>query len=237
MLTKLSMAELLIHEFCERPAGAARAAEVMIAEAHHRIANNLALIASLIRIQAKELAAWDRALGVDEVQLVLAEVGARIDTVGRLHTLLSDASPDKSLDLGGYLGEIAVSAIESMGDESARPRFSTELRGGAFERSHALQVGLIVGELVTNSLKYAHPAGVAGEIRLVCRPSRYGTVVEVSDDGVGFPEGFDPTCDSGLGLRIVRTLADGLNADLEFEDTGLGLTARLEIPSGLPDQN
>ncbi|HEY1880725.1 MAG TPA: sensor histidine kinase [Caulobacteraceae bacterium] len=226
----------LIQESLDEAAGAPQASELIVAEAHHRIANNLALIASLTRLQARDLAAHDRAYSANEVQTVLAEVGARIDTVGRLHTLLSDSASGETLDLGGYLGEIAVSAIRSMGHATA-PRFSAELRGGAFQRGQALQVGLIVGELVTNALKYAHPAGVAGEIRLVCRPSRNGMVVEVSDDGVGFPEGFDPERGGGLGLRIVRSLASRMNADLEFEDTGMGLTARLEIPDDRSKQD
>ncbi|HEY1416204.1 MAG TPA: sensor histidine kinase [Caulobacteraceae bacterium] len=219
----------MIQESLDEAAGTPQASELIVAEAHHRIANNLALIASLTRLQARELATSERAYSAGEVQVILAEIGARIDTVGRMHNLLSDSASGKTLDLGGYLGEIAVSAIGSMGHDAA-PRFSAELRGGAFHRSQALQVGLIVGELVTNALKYAHPAGVAGEIRLVCRPFRSGMVVEVSDDGVGFPEGFDPECGGGLGLRIVRSLAARMNADLEFDDTGTGLTARLEIP-------
>ncbi len=166
--------------------------------------------------------------------MVLAEVGARLETVARLHRLLSATGHGDTLDLGGYLGEVAVSVISSLEGHTATPRFSAELRGGAINRCQALRIGLIVGELVTNSLKYAHPAGVAGEIRLVCCPSARGTLVEISDDGVGFPEDFDPENSGGLGFRIVRALAAGLNAKIEFEQTGLGLTCRIDIPRGLP---
>jgi two-component sensor histidine kinase len=228
------MPGVLIQEFLSEPAmGPQALPEVMIAEAHHRIANNLTLIASLTRLQAREVAGAGRLLRPDEVQTVLDEVGARIETVGRLHDLLS--SPDAPVDLGAYLGEVARSTLETMGHEGAKPRFTAELRGCNLEREKALQAALIVGELVTNSLKYAHPAGVAGEIRLTCRPSADGTLIEVSDDGVGFPEGFDPENSGGLGLRIVRALAAKLEATVEFEPTGLGLICRVNIPRSSPE--
>lgn len=227
------MPEALIRDFLNEPAVLGRpgaAPEVLVAEAHHRISNNLTLISSLARLQAREIGKSAQTFEAYEVRSILEEISGRIETVGRLHSLLSGAVAGAEFDLGSYLTEVAVSAISTVGAPAARPRFSAELRDCHLERSQALQLGLIVGELVTNSLKYAHPAGVTGEIRLVCRPSARGTAVEIWDDGVGFPEGFDPRFQGGLGLRVVRLLAAGLKADLEFDQTLLGLTARLDIP-------
>jgi two-component sensor histidine kinase len=93
----------------------------------------------------------------------------------------------------------------------------------------ATPVALIVSELVTNALKYAHPAGVAGRILVSCRLTGAGLVVEVTDDGVGLSEDFDPHSDGGLGFRVVRGLARQLGADLVYESSDIGLIVRLVL--------
>jgi two-component sensor histidine kinase len=187
------------------------------------------MIVALTRLQARELADSSRPLSGEDAEAVLREAGARIDIVGRLYRLLSESPAKGPVDLGAYLSEAALSVIVATSSPGAKPRFSAELRECALNRHQALQAGLIVGELVMNSVKYAHPAGVAGEIRLTCRPAGPWTLVEIADDGVGFPEGFDPEHDGGLGLRLVRSLAAQLNAGLAFDQTDLGLSVRLEI--------
>jgi two-component sensor histidine kinase len=84
-------------------------------------------------------------------------------------------------------------------------------------------------------VKYAHPAAVKGRIELGCyrRPAG-GILIQIADDGVGMPEGFDPAKDGGLGMRMVRMLSDQLGASLTFESTGVGLTVRLLIPPPRP---
>ncbi len=223
----------LIRQFLAEPTGHAPRAppEVIIAEAHHRIANNLAMIAGLARLQANELTNAIGRFEPDAVRALLAEVSTRIETVARLHRLLSDSTAESVPDLATYLADVALSVINAMCLERTKPRFSAELRGCALRPGQALHAGLIVGELVTNSVKYAHPAGVVGEIRLACRSFTRSTVIEVSDDGVGYPEAFDPQTDGGLGLRLVRSLATQMNASLVFDQTDLGLSVRLEVPS------
>jgi two-component sensor histidine kinase len=92
-------------------------------------------------------------------------------------------------------------------------------------------IGLLVGEAITNALKYSHPTGVAGKIGISShnRPEG-GLVIEITDDGVGLPEGFDPTMGSRTGLRLMRALADQLGGRLDFEQSLIGLCVRLEVP-------
>lgn len=202
-----------------------------LSEAQHRIANNLALIAGYTRLQATRLNKARVPLSAREACIVLEEVAARIETVGEMHRLLSGAPDhgDGGIDLGRYLAKLCGSLVETIsfvGDTVISHRDG----GGCTVRpDQATPVALIVIELVTNALKYAHPTGVAGKIIVSCRPAASGMVVEVADDGVGLSEDFDPKSDGGLGFRVVRGLARQLGATLTYESNGVGLTVRLTI--------
>jgi two-component sensor histidine kinase len=218
----------------------ASVADLMIAESNHRIANNLTLIAGLLRLQATDITKQGRALEARDACLLLEEVGGRIETVGRLHRLLADAGRRAALDLRQYMRDIAEAAIGSMslaGDVVLEPALSGACSIPALQ---ALPVGFIIGEVVTNAVKYAHPAAVKGRIRLGCHARPEGAIlIQIADDGVGLPEGFDLKRDGGLGMRMVRLLADQLGASLTFESSSIGLTVRLLIPpacQGIPAQ-
>ena len=202
-----------------------------LSEAQHRIANNLALIAGYTRLQASRLHKAGRPPSAREACISLEEVAARIETVGELHRLLS-AAPGQSetdIDLGGFLAKLCRSLMETVsfaGDTTISHRDA----GGCLVRpDQATPVALIVSELVTNALKYAHPSGVAGRIVVSTRSTGAGLVVEVADDGVGLSEDFDPRTDGGLGFRVVRGLARQLGASLIYEASGVGLTVRLTL--------
>jgi two-component sensor histidine kinase len=203
-----------------------------LSEAQHRIANNLALIAGYTRLQATRLNKAGQPLSAREACIVLEEVATRIETVGELHRLLSDApgrGDGSGVDLGRFLAKLCASLMETVsfaGDTIITHRDA----GGCMVRpDQATPVALIVSELVTNALKYAHPTGVAGRILVSCRSTGGGLVVEVIDDGVGLSEDFNPLSDGGLGFRVVRGLARQLGADLVYESGDIGLTVRLTL--------
>ena len=211
--------------------------DVLMAEANHRIANNLALVAGMVRLQASSIAKAGDSLTAQEVCGLLAEVGNRVETVGRLHRLLAEAGRSPDLELSAYLREIAHSVVSSLGSEE-KTRLVFDLQPACSVPSHhALPIGLVVGELATNALKYAHPSGVGGVITLGCaRDARDHLVISVQDDGVGLPEDFDPRTSGGLGMRLVRSLAQQLDAQLAFAQTDLGLAVSLRLPPPGPRQ-
>ncbi len=213
----------------------ASVANVVIGESNHRIANNLTLIAGLLRLQAADVAKAGGSLSAQDVCVLLEEVGGRIETVGRLHRLLAQVGHGETLNLHQFVHDIAEAAIGSMalaGNMVLGPMISAAC---TIPAQQALPIGFVVGELVKNSVKYAHPASVKGRIDLGCYRRPGGAIlIQVSDDGVGLPEGFDPAKDGGLGMRMVRMLSDQLGASLTFESTAIGLTVRLLIPPPHP---
>jgi two-component sensor histidine kinase len=204
---------------------------VLDREADHRIANNLGLIVSLLRLRARAVEQKSGTIERAEVGQLLEEVAARVDTVARLHRMLSHSQHETVVDLGDYLRELCASLTSST-SSGGSVRFSHLIDSTCvLPPEQVLTLGLLVSELITNSVKYAHPTGLPVQIEIQCRQNGTGDLmVEIADDGVGLPENFDPKVDGGLGLRVVRSLAAQLGATIRFESNALGTRVRLEMP-------
>jgi two-component sensor histidine kinase len=96
--------------------------------------------------------------------------------------------------------------------------------------NQALPIGLIVCEVVTNAVKYAHPSGVPGRLAVACGRSGDHLVIDVVDDGVGLPDGFDPASGGQIGLNSIRALAGQLGATMTFASDPLGVAFQLRVP-------
>ena len=205
-------------------------ADVGLAESDHRIANNLAGLSGAIRLQRNAVSRSGKPLTADQVCQLLDDISARIEVTAKLHKSLAVAGNGNGVNLGSFLEEIAE-MIGTLGPER-KMKLTVACSGeNHIEPRHALHAGLITAELLTNAVKYAHPTGVTVNIQVRCETNDDGSfLVEVTDDGVGFPENFDPSADGGLGFQLMRALAKGLNAELQFEHDSLGVCARLVKP-------
>jgi two-component sensor histidine kinase len=158
-------------------------------------------------------------------------MSVRIDSVGRLHRLLMHRDGKAIVDLSAYLREVVDAVVGSLSSAEGT-QFSFDLSPHYLTSpKQGVAIGLLVGEAITNALKYAHPTGVAGKIGISSRDRpEGGLVIEIDDDGVGLPEGFDPTMGSRTSLRLIRALAEQLGGRLDFEQGLIGLSVRLEVP-------
>jgi len=202
-------------------------------EADHRIANNLGLITSLLRLRARAVMQGAGKMEREEVRGLLEDIAARVETVAKLHRMLSQSYRNTQVDLGGYLRELAASLTQSLsGPVPVEVRHHAD-DGCVLAPEKVLTLGMLVTELITNSVKYAHPGGLPVTIDIQCRRTGTGAIViAIEDDGVGFPENFDVAGDGGLGLRMVRSLAAQLGATIEFTSDALGVSACLTLPAG-----
>jgi two-component sensor histidine kinase len=210
----------------------ARDNAILDREADHRIANNLGLINSLLRLRARSVAQGRGKMERAEVSGLLEDIAARVDTVAKLHRLLSQSHRHTEVDVGGYLRELAASITGSL---SPQAKVGMTHHAGEFctlAPDQVLTLGMLVSELITNAVKYAHPSGLPVKIEISCRELDTGGVaIEIADDGIGLPENFDPDADGNLGLRVVRSLATQLGATISFASSPLGTRARLELPA------
>ena len=206
---------------------------VGVAEADHRIANNLASLSEVIRLQRNAISKSGRTFTTEQVCMLLDDIGARIEVTAKLHRSLARALNGKGVNLGEFVEEISE-MIGSLAPHGNMQLTVDRTCDAHIDARHALHAELITAELLTNASKYAHPTGLPVKVHIHCEAKNDGSfVVEVTDDGVGFPENFDPSIDGGLGFQLMRALADGLHAELQFEHNGLGVCARLVKPKYL----
>jgi two-component sensor histidine kinase len=202
-----------------------------VAEANHRVANSLALIASLVRLRATRLAKHPEALSGRQVELLLREISTQIDGIGLMHRVLCHGPQPGRVDLHAYLVDLCA-ALNASFSFAGEVRFRADPGTACLvSAEQAKSLGIVVNELVTNAVKYAHPAGMRGVIEIDCAVLADGALrLAVSDDGVGLPEDFDPAAGGGLGFKVMRDVCEQLGARLQFEQR-IGLRVSLTVPA------
>jgi PAS domain S-box-containing protein len=199
---------------------------VLLQEVHHRVKNNLQVISSLLSLQGSHL-------DDPRAREVVRDSQHRVRSIALLHESLYQTSDFAHLDVGEYLRRLAASLVRTYG-AGGRPRLVVETEPVRVELEAAVPLGLIVNELATNALKYAFPDGRPGTLRIHLGATPGGFKLTVADDGVGLPPGFDPHTSPSLGLHIVRTLAEQLDARL-VALPGPGTTFVVELGADGPN--
>jgi len=204
-----------------------------IAEANHRIANSLALLIGLVRMQASSTRKKDSTYSSAEVCHLLDGVAARISTIGQLHRILSRQNADGVVNMQPNLREVTDALAAAMSSTEQQVRVVHTGSDCLVMMRHVQPMVLILCEIFINAMKYAHPAGVQLIMLVDCEPTPDGDLLlTISDDGVGLPEGFLPERDGGMGFKVMYRLAQEIGSELRILSTHLGLSFRLTLPAG-----
>jgi len=194
--------------------------ETMLREIHHRVKNNMQVMSSLLSLQS-------RAASNSETKRMLADNQNRIQSMALLHEILYQSRDLALVDFSKYLLRMVEHLFRSYGVSSRQIRLQSDLDPIKIDLDDALPTGLLISEVISNSLKHGFPEGRNGEIRILLRHQTGETVsLVVSDSGVGLPADVDWTTSRSLGLRLVRALADQLRASLDIRSEG-GTEVRL----------
>ena len=199
-----------------------RIKSAMLQEVHHRVKNNLQTIAALLRMQA-------RRLPQDGAQEALLESVNRILSVAVVHEFLSH---DESSEIN--IKEVSQSILREVttGTMDPEKRLKIVLNGPSLllPAQQATSCALIINELLQNAVEHGYADRSQGTIEINLNESNEETVIEVVDDGAGFPAGFDLERDANMGLQIVGTLVkEDLRGSLTFRN-GHGVAARVAFP-------
>jgi len=183
--------------------------EVLLREVHHRVKNNLQIICSMLRLQ-------ERHLNDETLLQVLKECRERVLAMAMLHDQLHRAKDFSSINLGEYIRNLTASTFCSYGVNSAQIRLDMNVEDLTVAMDTAIPCGLIVSELLSNSLKHAFPRKRKGRIAVGLRGVSGGLAeLTVCDDGCGYAENAQPASTCSLGLRLVDLLAEQMDANVE----------------------
>jgi PAS domain S-box-containing protein len=179
--------------------------EALLREVHHRVKNNFQIINSLFDLQegSSEDASLKQALGQSR---------ARIHAMALVHERLYLAESLSSINFGEYIEELTQELFIAYAADPSRVRVTVEAEPLPLDIDHAIPCGLILNELVTNTLKYAFPAGRAGRVLVRFYRAGHCIMLSVEDDGIGLDAALWEEPGSRLGLTLIKALASQLKA-------------------------
>ncbi|NTU42284.1 MAG: response regulator [Nitrospirales bacterium] len=186
--------------------------ETLLRELYHRTKNNMNVISSLISLQAASLS--DK-----EVVQMFSDLQNRIRSMALVHQKLYQSGDLSNVSLREYISDLAHTLLGSY--KTGTGRIGLRLDGESFSLSvdTLIPCGLIINELMSNSLKYAFPDDTTGEIRISCAVTEDEQIrIRYSDTGPGLPAGFDIRSSQTLGMKLLRRLTEGqLGGELELK--------------------
>ncbi|WP_367898924.1 PAS domain S-box protein [Leptospira sp. WS58.C1] len=201
-----------------------REKESMLQEIHHRVKNNLQVISSLLGLQYENTED-------PNLKRILKECENRVKSMGFVHAELYRSENFAAVDLENYFTTVSSNLIRAYG---GLPRIQLHLDLSSLEVSieRAIPLGLILNELLTNSLKYAFPKDRSGKIQVRIFKEELNIVFSYSDDGVGFRK--ENHIGSGtIGIQLIEILSRQLKGSSEFTSEN-GVVFRLRIPDRNP---
>ncbi|HVK55153.1 MAG TPA: PAS domain S-box protein [Burkholderiales bacterium] len=191
---------------------AEREREVLLQEIHHRVKNNLQVISSLINMQLRQM----RQIREPNNKEALEECQARVQAIALIHEMLYRSKDYLSVPFSEYVRRLAGGVFNAAGVGQNAISLELELENIALHVDKAIPCGLILNELISNSLKHAFPNNRQGVIRVALRTLSDGRLcLEVKDNGIGIPANLDVLKSKSLGMQLVCDLAAQFKAALE----------------------
>lgn len=198
--------------------------EVLLRELYHRTKNNMQVIGSLLSLQATQAKSAS-------VSTVFKEMETRIRAMALVHQKLYQSQNLSSIDLKEYISDLAMLLARSYRLDMGRVSLTLELEPVPVLIDTAIPCGLILHELISNAFKHAFPNTRRGEIKICLNKTNDDIMLQVSDNGVGLPAGFDPRQSQTLGLQTILGIGEhqlqgrvnlknepGVTCTIEFKD-------------------
>jgi PAS domain S-box-containing protein len=192
-----------------------REKEALIRELYHRTKNTLQVIRSMLELQVEECPSGDFA------RRLVKDAEDRIQAIALVHQMLYESQDLSRIPIKDYVSELAMLVYRSFGVSEDRVALDLCVDDQSIVLDTAVPIGLILNELMTNSLKHAFPNRRKGCIKIKITNDCAGvSSLRYEDDGVGVPPGFDFYNGETLGLKLIRSIGSQINGDVRFESSG-----------------
>ena len=208
--------------FLDELEGQVREKDTQLQELQHRVKNNLQMITALIRVEVRGVSDLSTGEGFDRL-------AGRVEALGLLYRALGDTPGEGVVDLGVYLSEIAAAVMRAHAVEGIH--LDLQVDTWLVSLDVAMPTGLVVNELLTNTLKHAFKGRDGGSITLhSTTDAAGGCLVVVADDGAGLPEGYTWPKPGKLSALIVRSLLQSARAKMDVKSSpGQGLKVEISF--------
>ncbi len=208
---ELEIENALKTQYAEKIEKSLKEKEVMLKEIHHRVKNNLQVISSLLSLQSRHIK--DK-----EALELFNDSRNRIYSMSLIHERLYQSEDLARIDFAGYLRTLTRDLFRSYNVDPNVIKMNLELKDVFLNVNTGIPCGLIINEMVTNSLKHGFPDGRRGEIQIGFYERKKGEyTLNVRDNGIGFPEDFDFRNTESLGMYLVVSLVEQLDGTIELD--------------------
>jgi len=185
--------------------------ETLLKELHHRVKNDMQVISSLLQLQAN-------CIKDEKVREMFRECRERIHSMALVHEKLYQSKDLSRIDFTEYLNSLLPMLFRSYGTPSSSIKLESDLEQVSLSMNLATPLGLVLNELISNSLKHAFPDGRSGVVRVSLHTNPQSQLaLTVSDDGIGLGKDFNLENTSTLGWKIVNILASQIGGTLNFQ--------------------
>lgn len=218
-ISHMKNTEMLIRESLEEK-------ETLLAEIHHRVKNNLAAVTGMLQLQLFQEEN-------EQLSEKLIDSMMRIKSIANIHEQLYQSKSFSKINLGRSLEQLMATVIETMqtGTDITMQYESDEVEISVNE---AIPCSLVVNEIVTNIIKHAFTEKTEGTIKLKVISKEPGACrIEITDNGIGLPEGFPEKTDKKLGMELISTLTRQLEAEYGYDDNGDSTTFYMDFKAGI----
>ncbi len=183
--------------------------QVLMKEIHHRVKNNLQVISSLLDLQSLTIADAQASEAVKEGK-------NRVQSMALIHQNLYSEGNIKGIKAKEYIANLLRSLCDSYNITNDKVKVNTQIDDLNLDVDTMIPLGLVLNELVSNSLKYAFKDGRKGELNVILKEEEQHLLLKVSDNGTGYPEGMNIREMKSFGMKMIRAFAQKLKAKLDI---------------------
>lgn len=196
----------------------------LLREIHHRVKNNLQIIASILRMQS-------RSVDTDKARTAFRDCINRLLVMSEVHERLYQSDKMSTIDMGEQLKYLAEQQIASSSRPGQRIDLTVDVEPIKFDLNEAIPLGLLANELFINAMKHSFANRERGTLSLSFKKQPLGSVkLIIADDGPGFPDKSQTASKGSLGMTLIQDLADQLRAKLETSnDNGARVVVDLPV--------
>jgi PAS domain S-box-containing protein len=198
------------------------AKEILLRELHHRVKNNLQIIMDIFNMQADYLA-------TDDPVRIMEECRERMQTIVMIHEMLYKEANPEEVDLSDFIHKLATDISQSLRKSSCHIHLKVTTEPVLVHVDKAIICGMILNALLSNALQHAFPDQRQGQVQIELKQTENQIYISIADNGVSFPKEIFLESPKTLGLRLVISLAQQLNATITL-DTSRGAAFTIQIP-------